>query len=87
MDQVPEIFIILIDRLKVNLDNGPNILEKVSGIKMTLKEQNVAKAVSLCKTTLRQLQFYDHKFLKEVWRWGRDHPWCAENVCVLYNEG
>lgn len=51
MDPVPEIFIILIDGLKVNFDNASNIMEKVFDIKMTLKEQNVAK------TTLRQFQF------------------------------
>lgn len=44
MDPVPEIFIILIDRLKVNFDNASNIMEKVFDIKMTLKEQNVATA-------------------------------------------
>lgn len=52
MDPVPEIFIILIYRLKVNVDNASNIMEKVSDIKMTLKEQNVAKASFIMQNDL-----------------------------------
>lgn len=82
MDPVPEIFIILIDRVKVNVDNAPSIMENVSGIKMTLKEQNVAKRVSLCITTL-SFSFMITSFLKgdEITHGG------TEYACVLYNEG
>lgn len=52
MDPVPEIFIILIYRLKVNVDNASNIMEKVSDLKMTLKEQNVAKASFIMQNDL-----------------------------------
>lgn len=53
MDPVPEIFIIL-DRLKVNVDNAASIME-VSGIKMTLKEQNVAKAGFIMQNDLESV--------------------------------
>lgn len=55
MDPVPKIFIILIDRLKVNVDNAPNTIEKISGIKMTLKEQNVAKAGFIMQNDLESV--------------------------------
>lgn len=86
MDPVPEIFIIL-DRLKVNVDNAASIME-VSGIKMTLKEQNVAKAGFIMQNDLESVSvLWSQVFFKKVWRWGRDRLGGAEDVCGLYNEG
>lgn len=38
--------------MKVNVDNAPNIMEEVSGIKMNLKEQNVAKVGFIMQNNL-----------------------------------
>lgn len=88
MDPVPEIFILLSDRLKVNVDNAPNIMEKVSGIKITLKEQNVANVGFIMQNNLESVSvLWSQVFLKSC-EGGEEIARCGtEDVWVLYNEG